>query len=114
MTTLFDLIEIHHAEGVRERVTLTPRERFTNFHARNPQAYDLLEGMAERVWTSGRRRIGIATLVESLRWQYWIATEDCSRDFKIDNTHRAYYARLILDLHPEWEGLFALREVHGA
>ena len=111
--SLFDLIEPHAVEDVWERVTLTPRERFEKYHERNPHVYQLLEDMARRVWQSGRRRIGIATLVESLRWQYWLATEDCSRDFKIDNTFRAYYSRLILENNPQWAGLFALRELHG-
>ena len=108
--SLFDLIEPHAVEDVWERVTLTPRERFERFHARNPHVYELLEGMAAQVWRSGRRRIGIATLVESLRWQYWLTTEDCSRDFKIDNSLRAPYARLIMERNPDWKGLFALRE----
>ncbi len=117
MTTLFDLIDptpLHASLPEWEHQTLTIRERFENFHRANPHAYTLLEDMAHRVWQTGRRRIGIATLVESLRWQYWIATEDISCDFKIDNSYRAYYARLLLERHPEWAGLFALREVHDA
>ena len=98
--TLLDLIDT------------TPRERFEEFHARNPQVYAQLERMALTVWALGRRRIGIATLVENLRWNYWMVTDDPTSDFRLNNNHRAYYARLLMERNPEWEGLFELREVH--
>ena len=80
---------------------------FDNFHARNPQVYRELEAMAAQMVARGRRKIGIKMLFEVLRWNYYLNTT--GDDFRLNNNYAPSYARLILQNHPDWQGLFELR-----
>lgn len=84
-------------------------ERFAEFHAKSPEVYSTLVALA-RQWVAktGRRRLGIATLFERARWELAISTSD--PDFKLNNSYRAYYARLIMRAEPDLADLFATRE----
>ncbi len=81
---------------------------FDRFHADNPKVYVTLVRLA-REWVSrtGRHKLGIATLFERARWEIALSTTDA--DFKLNNSYRAYYARLIMLREPDLSGLFDLR-----
>jgi hypothetical protein len=81
---------------------------FDRFHANNPHVYKTLVALA-RQWVSrtGRSKLGIATLFERARWE--IAVTTVGDDFRLNNSHRAYYARLIMLREPDLAGLFDLR-----
>jgi hypothetical protein len=81
---------------------------FDRFHADNPKVYETLVRLArEWVERTGRHKLGIATLFERARWEIALATTDA--DFKLNNSYRAYYARLIMLREPDLAGLFDLR-----
>jgi hypothetical protein len=82
--------------------------KFERFHAESPEVYRTLVALA-RQWVvrTGRARIGIATLYERARWELAISTSD--PDFKLNNTYRAYYARLIMLQERNLEHLFEVR-----
>jgi hypothetical protein len=81
---------------------------FDRFHADNPKVYETLVRLArEWVGRTGRHKLGIATLFERARWEIALATTDA--DFKLNNSYRAYYARLIMLREPDLAGLFDLR-----
>lgn len=82
--------------------------RFREFHANNPHIYRELVTMARAWKQSGGNRIGIATLVETLRWQSRIQTK--SENYKISNDYRALYARLIMEQEPDLVGIFIIKE----
>jgi len=83
--------------------------KFELFHAANPRIYDTLVDLAhEWVAKTGRHKVGIASLFEVARWQISMTTTD--PDYKICNTHRAFYARLIMAQEPDLADLFELRE----
>jgi hypothetical protein len=107
VTTLLDLIDVVMPERA------TAKQRFERFNEVNPKVLQTLEWMAGEVWERGRRRIGIKTLIENLRWNFWLETDDPNSDFKINNDYTSFYARLIIELHPEWEGLFEMRTQHA-
>jgi hypothetical protein len=87
----------------------TLAEQFADFHAKSPNVYLTLVRLArEWVQATGRSRLGIATLYERARWELVIATSDA--DFKLNNSYRAYYARLIMTQERDLAGLFALRK----
>jgi hypothetical protein len=92
----------------------THAERFAAFHAANPRVYLLLEDMTREMVNRGRTRIGIAMLFEVLRWNFYLHTDDPASEFKLNNTNRAVYARLIMQRHPEWDGLFETREIRAS
>jgi hypothetical protein len=86
----------------------TIEDNFNVFHNRNPHVYKNLVDMAKEYRLQRRScRVGIATLWEALRWSYLITTTD--DDFKLNNSYRALYARIIMANEPELRGLFETR-----
>ena len=92
---------------------ISPADKFDEFHRLNPQVYAALESMAREMVNRGRSKIGIKMLFEVLRWNYYMQTNDPNSDFKINNNYAPYYARLILQNHPEWDGIFELRTIRS-
>ena len=103
MPTLFD------AEVQRP---LTMKEQFCVFHVQNPQVFRALEEMTEQMVKRGRKHLGLKMMVEVLRFNYYLTTSDPNSEFKVSNNYTSHYARLLIDVHPEWAGLFELRERH--
>lgn len=81
---------------------------FKVFDTANPNVYRLLEAAALAAQRTGAPRIGIAKLVEDIRYNPTIATT--SEPFKLNNNFRALYARLLVHRHPSLQPLFVLRE----
>lgn len=90
----------------------TIRARFESFHARNPWVYDALEKLTRDYLAAGAKRIGIGMLTEVLRWHYGRATD--GDQFRLNNSYRSHYVRLLLQQHPEWQGRFETRELRAA
>lgn len=107
-----DLPVVPHPVGhVGPSPEATIREAFLRFHAENPHVYAELVKLAIRAHSRGVRKIGIGMLFEVLRWGHLMHTG--GDDFKLNNNYRSYYARLILAHHPELDGIFELRRLHG-
>jgi hypothetical protein len=86
----------------------TIADRFEEFHRSNRAVYATLVTLArEWVARTGQHKLGIATLFERTRWEIALATND--PEFKLNNSYRAYYARLIHKQEPDLDGLFDLR-----
>ena len=87
----------------------TPAEKFERFILESPAVYPTLVGLA-RDWVSrtGRHKIGIGALVERARWEIALSTND--PEYKIDNNHRPFLARLIMAKEPDLDGIFDLRD----
>lgn len=92
---------------------INPADKFEEFHRLNPQVYTALESMTREMVNRGRRKIGIKMLFEVLRWNYYMETDDPNSDFKINNNYAPYYSRLLLERHPEWDGIFELRTIRS-
>ncbi len=84
--------------------------KFKQFHFDNPHVNTTLVSMARdfRRVRPGQQ-IGIATLWETLRWHYWldIKSDDA---YKLNNNHKAFYARMMMAAHRDLDGLFELRD----
>ena len=89
-----------------------PEELFLNwreFHRDNPLVYGELRRMALELVRAGRKRYGMHGLFEVLRWhRARLQTTDV--DFKINDHHAPFYARLLMMREPELEGFFILKE----
>lgn len=81
-------------------------ERFRAFHDANPAVYDTLVALARQWRARTGGRLGIAALFEVARWR--IALESTETP-KLNNSYRAHYARLIMALEPDLEGVFECR-----
>ena len=86
--------------------TATPA-KFAEYHAANPKVYELLLKFAMEARHAGRRRLSINLLFERVRW--YTAVETTGDPFKINNTFRAYYVRLLMQHVPELRGCFETR-----
>lgn len=87
------------------------RQRFLAFHEANPQVYAKLRDLALEALRSPklrRRRFGIAAVFERLRW--WSEVESEGDPYRLNNSYRAFYARLLMDQEPALRGFFSTRE----
>ncbi len=81
---------------------------FVEFHRKNPEVYRHLLRFARGWWAQHRKKVGIAMLFERARWELAFETGFAP---KLNNNHRAYYARLLMLHRPELEGLFVVRRL---
>ncbi len=74
----------------------------------NPMTMYNLQDFARQAVAAGRKRIGIAFLVERVRW-YGIIERRDDDGYKINNNHRAFIARELERRDPSLVGLFTKR-----
>mgnify|MGYP000738737618 CR=1 FL=1 len=84
---------------------------FWEFHAENPEVYDLFDQYAQMIVTAGRKRYGVKSIAERIRWHRNI--EARGQTFKINNNFPAYYARLWMKRNPQHGRVFELRVLHA-
>lgn len=81
--------------------------KFAEYHAENPQVYAALKKFALQARRAGRDRLSINMLFERVRWETRVvATGDT---FKMNNSFRSYYARLLIREEAELAGFFEIR-----
>lgn len=90
----------------------TNGQKFAAFHAENPGIYRHLVRLARKAKDAGMTRVGIGMLWEVLRWQYSISVH--KSHWKLNNSHRSHYARLIMRMEPDLIGFFETREMRAA
>jgi hypothetical protein len=83
---------------------------FWAFHARHPEVYRHLRQFAWEWKARGRGPLGIAALYERVRWEIGIELDEDEEPPRLNNNHRAYYARLLMQREPELIGTFQLRQ----
>lgn len=85
------------------------QERFEEFHRSNPQVYEAYRSVALQLVRSGVKHRGISALTEILRYDDAIQTHGAP--FKICNSYRSRYARLLMKNEPALRGFFELRSL---
>lgn len=88
-------------------------QRFAEFHKNNPHVYQNLLHLAIQVQLAGRKRIGMKSLYERIRWEYVSKTKYEQEDFKLDNNFTSRYARMIVNNVPYLKGMFELRDLRA-
>lgn len=83
------------------------RDRFTAFHEANPHVYEQLRVLSLDLVGRGAKQLGIGMLFEVLRWVYAVRTS--GDEYRLNNNHRAFYARLLMESEPELRGKFHVR-----
>ena len=81
--------------------------QFWDFHAAHPEVYRYIVRFAREWIGRGHSYCGIAMLFERVRWEMGIVSDT---DPKLNNNHRAFYARLIMEREPSLDGMFRLRQ----
>lgn len=85
-------------------------DRFWAFHEANPWVLDALVVLADDMRAQGRSRIGIGMLFEVLRWHSYRATD--GDDYRLNNSYRSRYVRLIQAARPDLADMFETRQLH--
>lgn len=93
---------------------MTITESFIDFHNKNPAVYKTLVFQSRQYRRMHpTKKLGIATLWENLRWDFMMTT-DAEDDFKLNNNHKAHFARMIMNENPDLADLFETRETKAA
>lgn len=97
------------AKATLREETGSPRlaRAFAIFHAENPHVFIKLREIAIEAQRRGLSRFGIAALFERLRWVSQVET--VGDPYRLNNNHRAFYARLLMQEEPSLRGLFSTR-----
>ncbi|MDG4790385.1 hypothetical protein O7626_40775 [Micromonospora sp. WMMD1102] len=105
---LLDQVAADAARAEPEDDSLSPSEKFWRYHEANPAIYSLLVAFA-REWRdrTGRPKLGINSLIERVRWEVAVRTND--PDFKINNNYGPWFSRLIMRQEPDLDDLFHTR-----
>ena len=86
----------------------TLKENFERFDRENPHVYSTLVRLVQE-WR-GRRpkaKLSMKMLFEVMRWQIAISTT--GEPLRLNNNYTAFYARKLMDEHPELRGVFETR-----
>jgi len=85
------------------------KEKWWAWHKENPQIYELFERFTMDAIRKGHKRLSAWLIVNRIRWETMVETT--GEDFKISNDFIAYYARLFMALHPEYDGFFKTKQL---
>jgi uncharacterized protein YicC (UPF0701 family) len=95
----------------RER---TIGERFSEYHARHPEVYELLLRFARELKARGMDRGAIEMLWQRVRWFCQVERDEAESDFKLNDHFRSRYVRMMIADHPEeFGGFFELRRLRA-
>ena len=86
-------------------------EEFRRFHEANPHVWEKFRRFTFQAIDAGREHLGVAMVWERLRW--FSAFETKGEQWKLNNNHRAYYARMFHEQYPHHDGFFRTRRVAG-
>lgn len=81
---------------------------FDKFHNENPRVYQLFERFTLEAISRGHGHYSADAIMHRVRWETSISTTD--PEFKINNNHVAFYARMFMDNNPERVGFFETRQ----
>ena len=94
-------------------VKLTIEERFTRFHATNPEVYALFAKFARELRSAGVKRYGAKGIMERIRWHCALETGKES-GYTINDHFTSRYVRMLIEDDPSFEGFFELRSIRTA
>ena len=78
------------------------------FHEANPKVWVLFVHFTYALILAGRTRSGVSAIWERIRWES--AIDRNSEELKLNNNHRAFYARKFMEQHPDYASFFETRE----
>lgn len=96
--------------GTPDMFEKTQYDKFMEFHTNNPQVYKRFEKYALQAIRAGRKKYSHWVIIGLVRWDYEVKTKS-SDDFKINNNHIAYFARMFMLAHPEHDGFFNIKSM---
>lgn len=87
----------------RSEEKTTIKRRFNRFHRKNRHIFELFVTFARQLMAT-RRRGSAKLILERMRWEAFVGTEN--DNLKIENDFSSRYARLAMRKYPELKGFF--------
>jgi hypothetical protein len=115
--SLFDLdaddLQVHvpHVVPVLDESEL--QTRFRRFHTAHPEVYVRLRGYALALIGRGYERLSIGMLWELIRYDSMVGAAPGEEPYRLNNSYRSRYARLLMDHEPSIDGKFETRELRA-
>ena len=85
------------------------KSKWWDWHKQNPHVYEMFEHFTMEAIGRGHKRLSAWLIINRIRWETMVVTS--GTDFKISNDYIAYYSRLFMYNHPEYEGFFKTKEL---
>jgi hypothetical protein len=85
---------------------------FHIFHRDNPGVYALFDKFTKQVIAAGYKHHSARDIMRRISWETTIVTTD--DQYKINNNHSPYYARMWMNDNPEHADFFRTRAVQEA
>ena len=98
--------DLFDVKGPRDFRSLTAK--FNTFHADNPHVWVLFKRFAREAYNSGRDHYSARAIFHRIRWHISIETKS-DDDFKINNNHSPFYARMLAAEECRFEFFFRNR-----
>ncbi|RKZ99058.1 MAG: hypothetical protein DRQ46_00080 [Gammaproteobacteria bacterium] len=80
---------------------------FIEFHNANKAVYSIFKKIAQEMFDKGFERFSMISVTERFRWEYVEQTTD--KNFKINDKHGSFYARLLACDMPELRSWFKFK-----
>lgn len=90
---------------------MTTRDKWLCFHKANPLVWKSFERLTIQAIHSGKKRVSSTLIMNVIRWDMYIKTDDPNSSFRINNNYFPYYARYFMYKHPEHVGVFVTRMI---
>lgn len=81
---------------------------FKEYDKANPEVWQMFCRFAFEAIDRGRKTLSVSLIIERVRWETFIATQS-GDGFKINNNHRAFYARKFMKQFPAYPDIFRTR-----
>jgi hypothetical protein len=109
--SLFESLPNPHAEGSDASSRYEQmRAAAVAFHEAHPRVWLLfLRFTFDRI-DKGYKAYSVNAIFERIRWETGEAQVDPEQEFKLNNNHRAFYARAFMHRNPSFAGFFRTRE----
>ena len=83
---------------------------FLEYHEKNPHVYQAFLAQAFRAINLGRKKISFKMIMNYLRWEVYLKTEDQQCTYKINDAYGSRYAEMFVAGHPQHADKVEMRE----
>ncbi len=90
------------------------KESFEAFDLANPEIYNLFEMKVMMAHKMGKKKVSSKLIINTIRWEVFLDSEDSNCNFKINDSYTSHYARKFATLHPGLANMFNFRNLRSA
>ena len=84
-------------------------QKFVEYHRQNPQIYETFKRIANQAIRKGHKNLSAEFIFNVIRWETPV-TAEATDGFKVNNNYKAFYSRLFMVEHPQYEDFFRTRK----